>query len=142
MPTSKKAMDLFLRDLEVAIETGLRDYRTGQGFHPDNVQSATGHLAGLERARDLAFEAIARTEIRVPADPMRFLALVDREATARALAKLKREEYVKRETRPDGERFVEPKRPDDHQLFEEMIAMFHECALTGSFPEPRLSAPE
>jgi hypothetical protein len=141
MPASKKAMDLFLRDLDVAIETGLRDYRTNQ-FAPDAAPSAKAHMGGLELARHLASDAIERTEIRVPADPMRFLSLVDREATARALAKLKRDEYVKRETRSDGDRFVEPKRPNDQQLFEEMIAMFHECALTGSFPEPRLSAPE
>jgi hypothetical protein len=82
--------------------------------------------------------AIERTETHVPTNFMRFLE-VDREATARALAKLKRDEYIKRETRPTGKTFVEPSRPNDQQIFEQITEMFYECALTGAFPEPRLS---
>ena len=139
MPTSKKAMDLFLRDLDVAIEVHTREYRTKQ-THPDPAatQETKWYLAGLESARSMAREATSRTETNVPTDRMRFLTWVDLESTARALGKLKRDEYVKRETRSDKDQFVEPKRPNDHQLFEEIISMFHECALTGLFPEPRL----
>jgi len=138
MRTSKKAMDLFLRDLEVAIETELRDYRTQQ-YAEGNGPAVKSYLAGLECARNLADMAIERTETHVPTNFMRFLEVLDREATARALAKLKRDEYIKRETRPTGKTFVEPSRPNDQQIFEQITEMFYECALTGAFPEPRLS---
>jgi hypothetical protein len=142
MRPSRKAMELFLRDLEVEQEIALRNYRNGC-HHPDAAGEVKASMATLKIAKEMAVSAIRRTETHVPEDRMEFMAVVEQEARARALEALQHREMSERlDERQDNKPIVRPKSPSDLEIFEEVISMFHECALNGSFPEPRLPGRE
>lgn len=128
--TSKKAMDLFLRDLAVAMETGLRDYQN-RNHRPDAKDSVSSYLSGLKCAQSLAHDAMARmrNDSGIPDDFHEFLGLVEREVKARILQSEPKE----------PEELKQLKSPGDQAIFEEAMMMFHECALRGGeMPEPRM----